>query len=94
MFGCTSLAGGNATYDICSVVHHFLGVEGTNFSSDALDKYGCFARKKDGHAFTTFKFSDMSFFQATTARWAASAKVLARMMGSPDRARILRPSST
>ncbi len=35
---------------------------------------GGLAIEKDGHAFTTFRFADLSFFQAATARLAASAK--------------------
>ena len=89
-----ALAGGDAAHDVGAVLQHFLGVEGADLAGDALHQDRRRTIEKDAHAFTTFRLTVLLFFQAETARSAASASVLARMMGRPERARILRPSST
>ena len=87
--GFATFAGDNAADDIGAVVLHFLGVELGHTAGDALHDDTAGAIKKDAHQMAlTVVFCLRSFFQATTARSAASISVLARMIGRPDLARI------
>ena len=92
--GLAALAGHDARDDLRAVVEHFLGVELRHAAGDALHDDAAGTVKKDAHQTALIICSLRSFFQAITARSAASISVLARMIGRPDCARIFWPSST
>jgi hypothetical protein len=93
--GFAALAGHHAGHHVGAVVQHFLGVELRHAAGDALhDDAAAAVQENAHHTALILVFCLRSFFQAVTARSAASIRVLARMIGRPDFARIFCPSST
>ena len=88
------LPGRYAADDVGAVGDHLLGVEAADLAGNAQDDDRRGAIEKDGHDATAFGVELEVVAPGGTARLAASARVLARMIGRPQRARILRPSST